>query len=53
MTNNVIWLSSKDAKKAAKIKGCDLMHHRLNGKLQYKKKGNAYFYKKESLENLK
>ena len=47
------WLSSKEAVKAAKIKDCDLMHFRLSGKLEYKKKGNAYFYTTKSVENLK
>jgi hypothetical protein len=47
------WLSSKDAQKSTKIKSCDLMHFRLQGKLKFEKRGNAYFYTKESLEKIK
>lgn len=46
------WLSSKEALKEAKMQSCDLMHYRIQGKLQFKKRGNAYFYSKESLEKL-
>lgn len=47
------WLSSKEAQKIAKIKGCDLMHHRTQGKLDFEKRGNAFFYSEESIEKLK
>ena len=47
------WLSSKEAQKTANIKGCDLMHYRVQGKLEFEKRGNAYFYSKESLEKVK
>ncbi len=47
------WLSSKEAQKQLKIKGCDLMHHRVSGKLTFQKKGNAYFYLVEDLDKLK
>ncbi|WP_197017688.1 MerR family transcriptional regulator [Tenacibaculum sp. 47A_GOM-205m] len=47
------WITSKEAIKLAKIKSCDLMHYRLEGKLQFKKKGNAYYYSKESVTSLK
>lgn len=47
------WISSKEALKVAKIKSCDLMHYRVQGKLEYKKRGNAYFYSKESLKKLR
>lgn len=47
------WITSKDAKDLAQIKDCDLMHYRLSGKLKFKKKGNAFFYKKIDIENLK
>ena len=46
------WLSSKDTIKKAKIKDCDLMHYRLQGKLEYEKKGNAYFYSEDSVEKI-
>lgn len=50
---NNLWISSKDAMKTAKIKSCDLMHYRIQGKLEFEKRGNAYFYSKKSLNNLK
>ncbi len=53
MTHQKEWLSSKEAQKTAKIKGCDLMHYRVQGKLDFEKRGNTYFYSKDSLENLK
>jgi len=53
MGGNPKWLSSKEAQKAAKIKSCDLMHHRIQGKLEFEKRGNAYFYSKQSIEKLK
>lgn len=46
------WFSSKEAIKAAKIKSCDLMHYRIQGKLEFEKRGNAYFYSKKSLDKL-
>ena len=46
------WLSSKEVKKQINIKGCDLMHMREAGILEFEKKGNAYFYKKESIEKI-
>lgn len=49
---NKKWISSKDAIKVAKIKSCDLMHYRVQGKLEFEKRGNAYFYSEESLEKL-
>lgn len=47
------WLSSKETQKFANIKGCDLMHYRIQGKLKYEKRGNAYYYSKESVEKIK
>ena len=47
------WLSSKETQKAANIKGCDLMHYRLQGILEFKKNGNAYFYSGESIQKIK
>jgi hypothetical protein len=49
---NKNWLSSTEALKAAKIKSCDLMHFRTQGKLEFEKRGNAFFYSKESLEKV-
>ncbi len=45
------WLSSKEAKAYLKISDCKLMHLRTAGKLEYKKKGNAYFYKVSALDS--
>lgn len=47
------WLSSKDTVKEAKIKDCDLMHYRLQGKLEFEKRGNAFFYSDESVKKIK
>lgn len=38
------WLSSKEAMRALKISGCDLMHKRERGELKYRKQGNAFYY---------
>lgn len=38
------WLTSKEAKSLLKISDCKLMHLRLDGKIEYKKEGKAYFY---------
>ena len=43
------WLISKEAKAFAKIKDCDLIHHRLAGKLDFKKVGNSFLYKEEDV----
>jgi len=49
MTENIeateLWLSSKDIKKHLKLSGCQLMHLRESGELEFKKNGNAFFYK--------
>lgn len=47
------WLSSKEVMKEAKIQACDLMHYRTAGKLQYEKRGNAFYYKSEDVKELK
>jgi len=47
------YLTSKEAKAALKIQDCDLAHIRNAGKLQFEKKGNAFMYSKESLEQYK
>ncbi|MCL1076580.1 hypothetical protein L2734_00075 [Parashewanella spongiae] len=41
---NKQWLNSKETQRALKISGCQLMHLRESGKLQFKKVGRAYFY---------
>ena len=47
------WLNSKEACEKLKISSCDLSHIRENGKLQYKKEGNAFRYSKKDVQNLK
>lgn len=47
------WLTSKEVKKHVNIKSCDLMHYRIENKLNFDKKGNAYFYSITSVEKLK
>ncbi|WP_036156554.1 hypothetical protein [Maribacter forsetii] len=47
------WLTSKEVKKHVSIKSCDLMHYRIENKLDFEKKGNAYFYSETSVEKLK
>lgn len=51
--NKQNFLTSKEAKSELKVQDCDLAHIRNTGKLQFTKKGNAYFYSKESIERLK
>ncbi|WP_298754859.1 MerR family transcriptional regulator [uncultured Psychroserpens sp.] len=46
-------VSSKEAKKMANLKSCDLMHYRQQGKLDFEKRGNAFFYSEESVKKLK
>ncbi len=46
------WLTSKETCKKLKISDCDLMHFRLEGKLNFYKKGNAYLYSKDDIEKL-
>jgi len=47
------YLNSKEAKAVLKIQDCDLAHIRNAGKLQFEKKGNAFMYSKESIEQFK
>src|SRR5262249_9181943 len=47
------WLTSAKAKAELKIDSCDLMHHRLAGKLEFRKWGNAFFYSHEDVRRLK
>ncbi|WP_282142796.1 hypothetical protein [Cellulophaga baltica] len=52
-TTNNKWLSSKEAINYAKLRSCDLMHYRIQGKLKFEKRGNAYFYTKDSIDDIK
>ncbi|WP_408033115.1 hypothetical protein [Tenacibaculum xiamenense] len=40
-----LFLNSKETRKKLKISSCQLMHLRTEGKIEFIKKGNAYFYK--------
>ena len=51
MTNKEIWVSSKEAKKILKISGCHLSHLRNDGKLVFVKKGNAFLYSLQHMQN--
>ena len=50
--NDPNFISSKETKKKLKISSCDLMHLRLEGKLSYKKNGNAYFYSVKDINKI-
>ncbi len=39
------WVRSKEAMKLLKISSCDLCHLREQGKIEFKKQGNAYMYR--------
>lgn len=39
------WVRSKDAMKLLKVSSCDLCHLREQGKIEFKKQGNAYLYR--------
>jgi hypothetical protein len=43
------WLTSQEVLKTLKIKSCDLMHLRVQGEFDFKKKGNAFLYSKTSV----
>ena len=43
-----IYSNSKETMKNLKVSSCELMHLRVSGKLRFMKKGNSYFYKKDS-----
>ena len=49
---NIKSLTSKEVKKELKNKDCDLAHIR-NSKLKYTKKGNAFLYLKDSIDEYK
>jgi hypothetical protein len=43
------YLKSKEARKELRISDCDLAHMRLEGKLRFTKKGNAFMYLKDDI----
>ena len=36
------WLKSKEVQKALKVRACELMHMRVEGKLRFEKKGEGF-----------
>ena len=48
-----VWLTSKQTQKHLKISGCELMHKRERGELKFKKRGRAYFYYFENVDQSK
>lgn len=45
-------LPSPETRERLGISCCHLMHLRESGKLRFEKRGNAFFYSKEDVENL-
>ncbi len=46
------WLTSKEAEKALRVDSCELMHLRVEGKLGFTKKGNAFLYTRTDVDAL-
>ncbi|MBP6235345.1 MAG: hypothetical protein KA270_01820 [Saprospiraceae bacterium] len=44
------YITSKEAKKVLKVSDCHLAHMRMEGKLPFVKKGNAYMYETLGLD---
>jgi hypothetical protein len=38
------WYQSKDTRKKLKVDSCQLAHMRTEGKLEFKKLGNSFYY---------
>jgi len=49
-TSDTEYFSSKDTMKKLKVTSCELMHLRVAKKIQFVKRGNAYFYQVNSLK---
>lgn len=47
------WLTSKQAEQALRVDSCKLMHLRLEGRLHFQKKGNAFLYAKADVDKLR
>jgi hypothetical protein len=43
------WMTSAEVQKTARITSCHLMHLREEGKLRFRKKGNAFLYWREDV----
>lgn len=50
---NEDYLSSKETKAFLNISDCKLSHYRIQGKLKFIKKGNAFFYLNSSIDEMK
>lgn len=44
-----IFFTSREARKELRISDCDLAHLRVEGKLKFVKKGNAFMYLKDDI----
>lgn len=49
---NEKYMPTKEVKLALKIQDCDVMHFRESGKIQYRKKGNAFWYLRSDVDKL-
>ena len=52
MAKEIKYLNSKETKASLKISDCKLSHIRIEGKLQFVKKGNAFLYVESSVKKL-
>ncbi len=52
MKNESRWISSKEVQRTVNIKGCELMHYRIQNKLEFKMEGNTYLYSLTGVEKL-
>jgi len=46
------WLTSKEVEKALRVDSCELMHLRLEGRIGFQKKGNAFLYAEKDVKRL-
>lgn len=50
MENSIEFLKSREVQMELRISSCDLAHLRLEGKLRFLKKGNAFYYFRDDVE---
>lgn len=53
MSPKIQYLTSKEAKKVLRVSDCHLAHMRMEGKLPFVKKGNAYIYETDFVDKMK
>ena len=53
MKDKTKYINSNETKKQLSISSCKLMHLRIEGKLNFIKKGNTFLYNKNNIEKLK